>query len=208
MRFGATAVARRSGAPAAARRARHLDVGTAQAHRLKARTKPREIEGVVVPSALTQWLVLLWLARVHASRGQSTSLPGEALTIRQPDRTATSACLLRPKHSAHAYQGQHTSSSHTRATPHSGQCASKRGQSTVHTYKAAHPYKGSSPKSHAAQRPVRVQQGQSTVYLLTLLLLSLAPELARAATRREAAAAAESGSGACTARRAVLPPPS
>ena len=46
----------------------------------------------------------------------------------------------------------------------------------------------------------------STVCLFPLLLLSLAPELARAATRREAAAAAESGSGACTARRAVLPP--
>ena len=45
----------------------------------------------------------------------------------------------------------------------------------------------------------------STVHLLPLLLLSLAPELARAATRREAAALAEGVGGACTARRVVLP---
>ena len=55
------------------------------------------------------------------------------------------------------------------------------------------------------RRRTRRGPGVSTVYLLPLLPLSLAPELARAATRREAAALAEGVGGACTARRVVLP---
>ena len=173
---------------------------------------------------------------VHAYQGQSTSPRGKL--SREPDRTAASACLPRPKHSACLPRPKHipTREALTRARPHSGQLT--RPEHSACLEADAHPSRGKllrEPDRTAASayltRPKhslltsftttlagsragarcdaaqgccygrgrrRTRRGPkvSTVCLFPLLLLSLAPELARAATRREAAAAEGGGARA------------